>query len=113
MLNLIYSGDFTQKTSQVRNQMVLKIFNYKNSIKKRKNYKKIKNPILIIAGKNDELVPKMSPTNYTKDSSEDFYQKILKLNRNTKLIMLENCGHMIPIEQPVKVNKLIKNFIDS
>ncbi len=112
LLNLNYSGDFVRKTVPVRNQIVLQFLNYKNTLSRIQNYKKIKNPILIIAGENDELYPRLSPITLTKNTPENFYNEVLKFNLNSKVVLLKNCGHMVPIEQPDEVNRIILDFIN-
>jgi len=61
---------------------------------------KIKCPTLIIVGKDD----KVTPVEQSK--------QIHKLITNSKLIVIENAGHLVLYEKPEEVNKLIHEFIE-
>ena len=56
-------------------------------------------PCLILVGKEDE----MTPVKY----SEFFHKKI----KNSELVIIDNAGHLVMIEQPKKLNKAIENYI--
>ena len=60
---------------------------------------KINIPTLVICGSEDKL----SPPNVMKPMSE----KIL----NSKFVLIEEAGHMTPVEKPEEVNSAIKNFL--
>lgn len=60
---------------------------------------KINIPTLVICGSEDKL----SPPNAMKPMAE----KIL----NSKFVLIEEAGHMTPIEKPDEVNSAIKNFL--
>ncbi|MHA2391916.1 MAG: alpha/beta fold hydrolase [Promethearchaeota archaeon] len=56
-------------------------------------------PCLILVGKDDI----MTPVKY----SEFFHKKI----KNSELVIIENAGHLVMIEQPKKLNEAIENYI--
>lgn len=60
---------------------------------------KIKIPTLVICGSEDKLSP--------PEVMEFMAEKI----PNSKFVLIENCGHMSPIENPLKVNKAIRDFL--
>ena len=65
-----------------------------------KQLKKITNPVLLIGSKEDALV---------------LHQDILDLKKELKtsfLVMLKNCGHMIPIEKPVEIVEIINKYLN-
>ena len=62
-----------------------------------KDLKNIAIPTLFICGKNDPLLKKHFADNYKIPSS--------------KMVILENAGHDIAVEQPDKLSKIISNFI--
>ncbi|MEQ9620179.1 MAG: alpha/beta fold hydrolase [Deltaproteobacteria bacterium] len=56
-------------------------------------------PTLIIAGEEDILIPPR-------------YSRILTQSiKNSKLVILKNCGHVPPIEIPEQFNKTVMNFL--
>ncbi|MFX0028161.1 MAG: alpha/beta fold hydrolase [Candidatus Hermodarchaeota archaeon] len=61
----------------------------------------IKIPCLILVGKEDD----MTPVKY----SEFFHKKI----KNSELVIIDNAGHLIMIEQPKELNKSIENYINN
>ncbi|MFX1457184.1 MAG: alpha/beta fold hydrolase [Promethearchaeota archaeon] len=56
-------------------------------------------PCLILVGREDI----MTPVKY----SEFFYKKI----KNSELVIIDNAGHLVMIEQPKKLNQAIENYI--
>jgi pimeloyl-ACP methyl ester carboxylesterase len=62
-------------------------------------YKTIKVPVLIIWGAEDEVVPLSVGHNFQRDIP------------NSKLVILPECGHMPPEEEPQETNRLIKQFL--
>ena len=60
---------------------------------------KIKCPTLIIVGKDDKVTP------------PECSVELNKLIRNSRLIVLENAGHLILYEKPKEINRLIEEFI--
>ena len=62
-----------------------------------KDLKNIAIPTLFICGKNDPLLKKNMADKYAIPSS--------------KMVILENAGHDIAVEQPDKLSKIISNFI--
>ena len=60
--------------------------------------KKIKNPVLVIAGENDEI--KLEHT-----------KQIAKMIENSKLEIIRNSTHNIPFEQPIELNNKIIDFL--
>ena len=68
----------------------------------------IDQPVLIIFGKDDQLIPNpyLNP-GFTKDIAEAGHAKLPK----SKLVMIENCGHFAQFEKPAEVNAAIKDFL--
>lgn len=60
---------------------------------------KISIPTLIICGKEDKL----TPSNVMKTMAEQI--------KNSNFVLIENAGHMTPIEKPAEVNKAMKEFL--
>lgn len=60
---------------------------------------KIKNPVLVIAGDNDEI--KLEHT-----------KKIAKKIENSKLQIIQNSTHNVPFDQPEILNNKILNFLN-
>jgi len=58
-------------------------------------------PCLILVGKEDE----MTPVKY----SEFFHKKI----KNSELVIIDNAGHLVMIDQPMKLNEAIENYINN
>lgn len=56
-------------------------------------------PTLLIASKNDSVV--------MPECSEHMAAHI----KNSKLIYIDNCGHIAPLEQPDKINKILSDWI--
>ncbi len=63
------------------------------------NLKNIKLPTLVICGREDRLSP--------PDVMKDMANKIPK----SEFVLIEEAGHMTPIEKPEEVNKAIKEFL--
>lgn len=61
--------------------------------------KKVKVPVLILIGKDDNL----TPIKYSKDM-----HKVLK---NSHLKVIKNAGHLSNIENPEKFNKYLESFL--
>ena len=62
---------------------------------------KIRCPTLIIVGKDDRITP--------VEQSE----KLHRLIPNSKLVIIDNAGHLILYEKPKEINKLIYEFVSS
>jgi pimeloyl-ACP methyl ester carboxylesterase len=60
---------------------------------------KIKIPTLVICGSEDKLSP--------PDVMKFMAEKI----PNSKFVLIENSGHMSPVENPARVNKAIRDFL--
>jgi pimeloyl-ACP methyl ester carboxylesterase len=58
-------------------------------------------PCLILVGKEDE----MTPVKY----SEFFHKKI----KNSELVIIDNAGHLVMIDQSKKLNEAIENYINN
>jgi pimeloyl-ACP methyl ester carboxylesterase len=58
-------------------------------------------PCLILVGREDD----QTPVKY----SEFFHKKI----KNSDLLIIDNAGHLVMIEQPKKLNEAIENYINS
>jgi len=58
-------------------------------------------PCLILVGKEDD----MTPVKY----SEFFHKKI----KNSELVIIDNAGHLVMIEQSKKLNEAIENYINN
>lgn len=59
----------------------------------------IKCPTLLIASKNDKVMP--------PERSEHMAENI----KNSQLIYVENCGHMAPLEQPDRINQILSEWL--
>ncbi len=68
----------------------------------------ITQPVLIIFGKNDQLIPNpyLNP-GFTEDIARSGHTKIPK----SKLVLIDNCGHFTQFEKPNQVNEEIRNFL--
>ena len=58
-------------------------------------------PCLILVGKDDV----MTPVKY----SEFFHKKI----KNSELVIIDNAGHLVMMDQPEKLNETIENYINN
>ncbi|MEZ4766618.1 MAG: alpha/beta hydrolase [Calditrichia bacterium] len=68
----------------------------------------ISQPTLVIFGENDNLIP--NP--YLHGGKSASIGKIAEEKiPNSKLVMIENCGHFAQFEQPEAVNQTIVSFI--
>lgn len=68
-------------------------FNMENEVSK------IENETLVIVAENDKIVPKENGL------------KLKDKLKNSKLVILENCGHLCFIEKEKKFNEVVKNFL--
>jgi pimeloyl-ACP methyl ester carboxylesterase len=66
-----------------------------------KRLTQMKVPILILVGKDDHLTP------------PPFSQRLHASLPNSKLVIIENAGHFLPMEHPKRVNTEILNFLKS
>lgn len=66
-------------------------------------------PVLTFFGREDNLIP--SPLLRRKTSTYDIAQKANKKLRNGELVMLEKCGHFIPMERPDKLIDKCLSFL--
>lgn len=70
--------------------------------------KEIKQPALIFFGKNDKWIPNK---NFHKNTTTEVIARFGALQiPNSKLIMIDECGHFIPYEHPELIAKEIKLF---
>lgn len=60
---------------------------------------KIQCPTLLIASKNDKVMPNAR--------SEHMAENI----KDSKLVYIENCGHMAPLEQPDIINRILSSWL--
>jgi pimeloyl-ACP methyl ester carboxylesterase len=69
---------------------------------------RIKQPTLIIFGENDNLIPNrfLNP-GPTKDIAEYGHSKI----PNSKLLLIEDCGHFAQFEKPEVFNQAVIDFL--
>jgi pimeloyl-ACP methyl ester carboxylesterase len=58
-------------------------------------------PCLILVGKQDD----MTPIKY----SEFFHKKI----KNSELVIIDDAGHLVMMDQPIKLNEAIENYINN
>jgi 3-oxoadipate enol-lactonase len=58
-------------------------------------------PVLIVHGKDDQLIP--------VGEAELMHQNI----SNSNLVLVENAGHLLNLEQPERFNQAVRNFISS
>jgi pimeloyl-ACP methyl ester carboxylesterase len=64
-------------------------------------YKDIKIPVLLVWGQNDKTIPLSIGQRLEKDLP------------NAKLVIIPECGHMVPEEKPEELSKLISDFLDN
>lgn len=57
-------------------------------------------PMMFIAGVNDQIVPLAS----VQESAEN--------SPNAQFVMIKNCGHFVPLEQPEELNQHLINFLN-
>lgn len=62
-------------------------------------YKTVSVPVLIVWGKEDEVVPLEVAKKFKRDI------------HNSELVILPKCGHMPPEEEPMETIKIIKEFL--
>ena len=60
----------------------------------------IKVPTLIVAGAEDAIIPSAQ--------SETMHRKI----RDSQLVVVEQCGHLINLEQPKELDRVVDNFLN-
>ena len=60
---------------------------------------RVKNPVQIIWGKNDAIIP---------PECADLFQNALP---NSTVKLIDNCGHLPQMEQPDEFVKLVNNFL--
>ena len=107
-LGLIFSKNI-ENTYKTRNKIEISGIQMKSKVIS--FFKAIQAPILIVAGNKDQTVPSLYPTTGQKPDAKDFFESVAKLNPNASLILLQNCGHMIPVEQPEAFTKAMEDFI--
>jgi pimeloyl-ACP methyl ester carboxylesterase len=69
--------------------------------------KEIHNPTLILFGKNDLLIPNKSVHQTTTEEVADLGASQIK---NSKVILLDECGHFLQYEKPAEFNSQIISF---
>jgi pimeloyl-ACP methyl ester carboxylesterase len=69
---------------------------------------KIKQPVLIIYGERDALIPNRLVNPYT---TRHVAEEGLRQLSNAELIMIPKCGHFLQIEKAPEVNSYILNFL--
>ena len=69
---------------------------------------KIEQPVLILFGEHDQLIPNryLNP-GFTKEIALKGHNKL----PNSKLVMIEDCGHFAQYEKPEVVNDAIRDFL--
>jgi pimeloyl-ACP methyl ester carboxylesterase len=69
----------------------------------------LKQPVLIVYGENDELIPNkyLHPKTTTKEMAEEGSQLI----KHHQLIMLPQAGHMLQYEKPEELNNALIKFL--
>ncbi len=60
---------------------------------------KLQCPVMIVAGQDDQAVPLL------------FVEKMANNILRTELKIINNCGHMIPLERPEELNEILKEWI--
>jgi len=75
----------------------------------RKDLSKLIQPVLILFGKNDALIPnRMLHANLKR---EDLLNEISKEIKKNKIIIVPDAGHLVQFEKPGEINKEIKIFL--
>ena len=65
----------------------------------RKDLKKIKCPVLVLCGRQDALTP------------VDLHEEMAAGIANAKLVVIEDCGHLAPLEQPHAVSAVMRYWL--
>lgn len=60
---------------------------------------RIKAPMLLLWGKNDYMIP------------VKFAEPFVKMEKNCRIILIENCGHRPHFERPELFNKIVSDFL--
>ncbi len=58
-------------------------------------------PTLVVCGREDALTPLA------------FHEEIARAVPNARLAIVENCGHLSTLEQPVEVNDLLRDWLEA
>jgi len=110
-LPLIFSDDFlqnnmdlieTMRESSIKINSPKAVINLALATKEhdvRKELSNINVPTLIIVGDEDILIP-IKYSMYLHDNIQ-----------NSDMVIIENCGHVPPIEQPQRFNEIVINFL--
>jgi pimeloyl-ACP methyl ester carboxylesterase len=93
--------DCTEETLQTDSEITFSDFNICNNFNVLKKTERIDVPCLIICGKADKLTP--------VKFSLYFHEKI----KNSELKIIKKAGHMVMLERPKQVNRVIEDFINS
>lgn len=62
--------------------------------------KKIDVPVLVIAGREDRV-----------ETEERVRQEVVRNVKGSKLVIVEGSGHLLPVEAPEEVSRLIREFL--
>ncbi len=109
MLGLINSGDY-RDTAAVRQRVILEQHKTRYIFVLINKFLKFPKPILFIIGEDDKIVPGFVPSMMRAPTPQEYFVPFTKKNKNCKLILIENCGHMVPIEYPDKLSEMIDKF---
>lgn len=75
----------------------------------RKDLGKLVQPVLILFGENDALIPnKILHANLKR---EDLLKQVSKEVKKNKIVIIPGAGHLVQFEKPTEINKEIKIFL--
>ncbi len=109
-LGLALSGDFSN-TLATRNQVALNDANLEETAKRIAIFKKAEIPMLILSGNQDRMTPAFQPAENFRPKIEDYYEDIVAKNHLCSYQLIKDCGHLLNLEKPEEVNKIIDHFV--
>lgn len=95
LLNIIKQMEHDAGTQVFINQLTATL----NRENREPLLEKIQQPALIVGGRQDQIAPCKT------------IETMASLIANSELHILENCGHMIPLEQPRQLTNILKEWI--
>jgi len=74
----------------------------------RKDISKLTQPVLILFGENDALIP--NRTLHANLKREDMLNQVSQEIKKNKIVSIPGAGHLLQFEKPGEINKEIKIF---
>jgi len=110
VIALTNSGEY-KKTFITRTRVLRSVVPLLKTFHNKFNYIRI--PILVIVGNQDRIVPISVIRQQERQTVEQYFKSLESLNPYSTVKIIEKCGHLLTIEQPDEVNKMINEFIKS